>query len=222
VSRPLIVAHGGANSPERLAEARAHADVVEADVRLFHRRLDVRHAKSLGPLPIFWDHGRLVARGTPRVALDEVLDGVDEDLALMLDLKGYDPRMVREILAATRDWRLRRPVFMSARAWRIADRIAGAQGVTVLHSVGAPRQLRRLLRRYGPGSMEGVSVHRRLLDAAAVGALRERASHLWSWPVDDPETGARLAGWGVTGLISDAPQRLAALRGDARSGRRRA
>lgn len=215
MSGPLIVAHGGANSAAELERARPHADVVEADVRRFHGRLEVRHAKSLGPLSIFWDHGRLIERGTPRVVLDEVLGDVGDDLALMLDLKGYDPRMVREILAATRDWRRRRPLFMSARAWRIADRLTGAEGVTVLHSVGAPRHLRRLLRRYGPRSIEGVSVHRRLLDPATTHALRERAGHLWTWPIDDPAAGGVLAGWGVTGLISDAPERLAALRGAA-------
>jgi hypothetical protein len=215
VTRPLIVAHGGANSPEELARVDGHADVVEADVRLFHRRLDVRHAKSIGPLPIFWDHGRLVERGTPRVPLHEMLGRVGDDLALMLDLKGYDPRMVSDILAATLDWRRRRPLFMSARAWRIADRLTGCDGVTVLHSVGAPRQLRSLLRRYGPGSLDGVSVHQRLLDPAVVAALRERARHLWTWPIDDPARGATLAGWGVTGLISDVPERLADLRAGA-------
>jgi glycerophosphoryl diester phosphodiesterase len=212
VSAPLIVAHGGANSVAELHRVRGHADVVEADVRLFHGRLEVRHAKSLGPVPVFWDHGRLIPRGTPRPVLDEILAGIDEDLALMLDLKGYDPRMVREVLAATREWRRRRPLFMSARAWRIADRLIGAEGVTVLHSVGAPRQLRRLVRRYGAGSLQGVSIHRRLLDPAAVDALRARAAHLWTWPVDDPRTGATLAGWGVTGLISDAPHLLEVLR----------
>jgi glycerophosphoryl diester phosphodiesterase len=215
VTRPLIVAHGGANSPSALASASGHADVVEADVRLFHGRLEVRHAKSLGPLPVFWDHGRLLPPGTPRPPLGEMLDRVGDDLSLMLDLKGYDPRMVPRVLAATREWRRGRPLFMSARSWRIADRLTGADGVTVLHSVGSPRQLRALLRRYGPGALRGVSVHSRLLDPAVVAALRERAGHLWTWPIDDPAQGYVLAGWGVTGLISDAPERLAALRADA-------
>jgi hypothetical protein len=38
--------------------------------------------------------------------------------------------------------------------------------------------------------------------------LRERSSELWTWPVDDPEDAVMLAGWGVTGLISDRPELL--------------
>lgn len=212
MSKPLVIAHGAANSPAGVAAAAGLADLVEADVRRFAGRLEVRHAKTLGPIPVLWDHGRLLPPGTPRPRLADVLDGVGPDVGLVLDLKGPDPRMAAEVLAATAGWRTRRDLVLSARCWRTADRLRGAPSVVVLHSVGSPRGLRRLLRRYGPGALEGVAVDRRLLTPGTVAALRERAARVWTWPVDDPGTGRALVRWGVTGLISDAPARLAALR----------
>lgn len=204
----LVIAHGAANSPEALARAQGHADVVEADVHLFRGRLEVRHAKTLGPVPILWERWYLLPRGTPRPALEDVLPSIGPDVELMLDLKGYDPRLPGAVLAATRETVDSRGLIVSARAWRAADRLLGTPGVRTLHSVGNARHLRHLLRRYRPGALEGVSVHRRLLTPATASALRERAPWLWTWPVDDPADARTLAGWGVTGFISDAPERL--------------
>jgi glycerophosphoryl diester phosphodiesterase len=206
--RPLVIAHAAPDAPGGLARAAAQADLVEADVRRFRGRLEVRHAKTLGPLPVLFDHGRLLGTRVPRPLLGEILARVPESTGLVLDLKGPDPRIAGEVLAATARWREARPLVVSARAWRTADRLRGSPGVTVLHSVGGPRGLRALLRRYPPGWLEGVVVQRSLLTPGVVAALRERAPRVWSWPVDDPATAAALAAWGVTGLVSDAPGRL--------------
>lgn len=204
-----VVAHRAGDDLAGLARAAAHADVVEADVHLFHGRLEVRHAKTLGPIPVLWERWHLLDRATPRVGIEALLEAAAPVGAeLMLDLKGYDPRMPVRVLAATRAWRAGRRLVVSARSWRIADRLRGEDRVATLHSVGTRRQVGRLLRRYGPGALEGVSVDRRILTPAVVAALRERAPEVWSWPVDDPATARELAGWGVTGFISDAPARL--------------
>jgi glycerophosphoryl diester phosphodiesterase len=209
VSAPgLVIAHAGANTLDALARAAEHADVVEADVHLFRGRLEVRHAKTIGPVRILWERWYLLPRDTPRVLLEDVLGAAGPRIRLMLDLKGYDPRLPGAVLRAAGDAARERGLIVSARAWRSADRLLGAPGVRALHSVGSARQLQRLLRRYRPGSLEGVSVHRRLLTPASAAALRERAPWLWTWPVDDPDDAAVLAGWGVTGFISDAPERL--------------
>jgi glycerophosphoryl diester phosphodiesterase len=210
---PLVIAHGAANIPAGLSGLGGVADVVEADVRRFWGRLEVRHAKSVGPLPLFWDEGRLLAPTLERTGLEQVLAAVGPELELMLDLKGPDPRMARDVLRATADWRARRPLLVCARAWRTADRLRGAPGLSVLHSVGDARGLRRLLRRYPAGSLEGVSIHVRLLSRVVVETLRERTTtHLWTWPVDDEDRAPRLVEWGVTGLISNTPARLAGIR----------
>lgn len=215
MSAPLIVAHGGANSPGALERAAPHADVVEADVHRFWGRLEVRHAKTLGPLPLLWDRGRPLHPRTPRPHLREVLALVGargDGPALMLDLKGPDPALGPHVLEETAEARADRTVFACARSWTTADLLRGAPGVVALHSVGGPRGLRSLLRRYPAGALEGVSVHRDLLSPEVAAVLLRRAGHLWTWPVDDLDSGRALAAIGVTGLISNQPDLLAPLR----------
>ena len=45
----------------------------EADVHLFRGRLEVRHAKTLGPLPILWEKWYLLDRDAPRPLLGDLL-----------------------------------------------------------------------------------------------------------------------------------------------------
>ena len=58
--QPLIVAHRAGNHLDKLAEAFAlGVDYAETDVWLHRGRLEVRHEKTLGPLPLLYDRGRL-------------------------------------------------------------------------------------------------------------------------------------------------------------------
>ena len=204
----LVIAHRGANSAGALAAIGGRVDVVEADVHLFRGRLEVRHAKTMWPSARLWERWYLLERDAPRPLLEEVLPLIDPGVELMLDLKGPDPRLAAAVREATRGFVEERGLIVSGRVWRTIDRLRGTPGVRTLHSVGGSRELRALLRR-PPGTIEGVSIHRRLLTPEVVAELRARAPEVWSWPVDDPALAATLAGWGVTGFISDAPGRLA-------------
>lgn len=206
MSAPLVVAHRAANDPAAAAVAARVADVLEADVHLFGGRLEVRHAKTIGPIPVLWERWHLVERIRPPLVLEDLLTALPTGPGVLLDLKGPDPRLGPRVLRALAA--SGRTAYVSARIWRTADRLRGAPGVTVMHSVGTARQLRRLLRTRRPGSLEGVCVDRRILTPALTAALRERAPRVWSWPVDDAATAGRLAEWGVTGMISDHPGRL--------------
>ena len=203
----MVIAHRAGDHPDLLAEAAAEADVLEADVRLFHGRLEIRHAKSIGPVPVLWEKWHLVERTRPPLLLEELLAAMPAEAGLVLDLKGPDPRMARRVLRATAEWRASRPLLVCGRVWRTVDRMRGHAGVRTFHSAGSPRQLRALLRR-PPRSLEGASVDRRLLTRALVEEIRAHAPALWAWGVDDAETASELAAWGVTGMISDHPGAL--------------
>jgi len=196
-----IVAHRAGNDLSTLRAAAAHADVLEADVHLFRGRLEIRHAKTIGPIPVLWERWHLVERTRPPLVLGDLLAAADPGVGLMLDLKGPDPRLAGAVTRMTLD----RPLLVSSRVWWTLERLRGLPGITTLHSVGSPRQLRTLMRRYGPRELEGVSIHRRLLTPGIVTELRGRAPRVWSWPVNDAATATRLAAWGVNGMISDAP-----------------
>lgn len=187
----------------RRAEAQ-RARLVEADVHLYAGRLEVRHLKTIGPLPILWDRWYLAPRDTPRLELRDLLAAVAPETELMLDLKGIDPRLPRR-LAAELDGHPGQ-VTVCSRNWRFLRRLRGAR---IVHSVGSRHQLRALRRRFGGRRLQGVSIHRDLLDAATVADLRRRAELVLTWPVATAEEARRLASWGVDGVISERFEALA-------------
>jgi glycerophosphoryl diester phosphodiesterase len=212
---PFVVSHRGGNDIVSLEVAeRLGIEVVEADLHLFRGRIEVRHLKTLGPIPVLWDTWTLGNPFCPRLVLAELLDTVRATTCLMLDLKGRDMRLAHGVSAAL-DERGPRPTIVCSRTWRLLEPFSGDPTISVLHSVGNERQLRALLRRFPAGSLQGVSIHARLLDRLVVEKLRERAELVFSWPVNTLARARELAAWGVSGMISDRPdlvRQLAAAR----------
>ncbi len=184
---------------------RAAGLLVEADVHLYRGRLEVRHLKTFGPLPILWDRWFIAPLRTPRLELAGLLATVAPGTELMLDLKGRDPRLPGRVAAALAGHDV--AVTVCSRNWRL---LRGFDGVRTVHSVGSRRQLRALRRRFAGRRLAGVSIHQRLLDAATVADLRRRAELILTWPVATAEEARRLAGWGVDGLITERFEALGA------------
>jgi hypothetical protein len=202
---PFVVVHRGANRLQRRPLADGSL-LAEADVRLYRGRLEVRHLKTVGPIPLYWDRRELRARWRPQLLLPELLAATSGE-RLMLDLKGRNARLAELVADAVRADSMPARLTVCARSWSLLDRFDGLP-VRRVHSVGTRRQLARLLRR---GSVEGVSIHERLLDAAVMAQLRRVAATVLSWPVNDPRRAAELVALGVTGLITDVPDVIAPL-----------
>jgi glycerophosphoryl diester phosphodiesterase len=201
-SSPFVVAHRAGNDLRHALEAAAQgARLVEADVQLHRGRLEVRHLKTLRPLPILWDRWRLVSAFRERLLLPDVL-ALAPDVPLMLDLKGDDTRLVPLLLAQLGE----RPATVCSRSWRLLDLLEGRPGITVVHSAGTRRELREMLRRAEAGRLAGVSVHERLVDASSSTLLRAAAAVVMTWPVNTAERARELVALGVDGLISDRPE----------------
>ena len=202
----FVVAHRAGNDLTRLKEAeQLGVALVEADVRLWRGRLEVRHLKTIGPLPILWDRWRLANPLTPRLELRALLAGAHRDTHLLLDLKGRNPRLAQLVLTALPT---DRQVTICARSRRLLQPFAGREHVRLFQSVGSKRQLRALLRRVDDLVLDGVSIHERLLDERVVTELRRRSSTVMSWPVNNLQRARELALLGVQGLISDRPSAL--------------
>src|SRR3954451_21844711 len=209
-SSPFIVAHRAGNDLELLRRAeRVRPRLIEADVHLYRGRLEVRHLKTLGPLPVLWDRWYLAPAGAPRLELAALLAGAGAETELMLDLKGRDPRLARRVVHEL----ARRPpagaVGVCSRRWRLLEPFLDHPEVRALHSVGSRRQLRALRRRFRGRRLAGISIHRRLLDPATVADLRARAELIVSWPVATVEEARRLGAWGVGGGITERSEALA-------------
>ena len=124
VDAPLLIAHRAGNEPARLRAAeRAGADVIEADLHLRRGRLELRHLKTAGPLPLYWDRWALAPPWRRFDDLDDLLAAARPETALMLDLKGSDPAAARMLSAALSRAARRRARFVSAREWPLLDEI---------------------------------------------------------------------------------------------------
>ena len=201
---PFFVAHRAGNDLALLRAAeRLGLDLVEADIRLFRGRLEVRHLKTLGPIPVLWDRWRLANPFAPRLQLHELLEQTGPDTELMLDLKGRSPRLAADLLCALRPLVGTRRLTICARAWALLEPFDGLAGVRTVHSVGNARQLRELLRLGRRRRLQGISIHERLLDPATVAELRSIADLVMTWPANAAGRARELVAMGVDGLITD-------------------
>lgn len=196
-----IIAHRAGNDLERLREAEELGiNFVEADLRLWRDRVEVRHLKTIGPIPIFWDRWKLVNPFAPRLRIENLFEAVSPRTELLLDLKGRNLQLAHLVLDQLPS---DRPVTVCARSWRLLEPFRGKPGVRVVYSVGTHRQLRRLLKRFEGRELDGVSIHERLLDARTVAELRRRVSVVMTWPINTMHRAHELTAMGVNGLISD-------------------
>ena len=215
--RALAIAHRAGNSlPALQAAAEVGADVFEADVHSYGGRLEVRHEKSLGPLPWLWEKWELIPSASlPTLELAQLLDALGalpEPPQLMVDLKGpggvgvHVARLMHErlperpILVCSRWWPGVRPFF--GRTW--------AHPVLSARNRGEMQQLRMRVRRGTPPY--GVSLHRSLLSRTLIAELHERVPLVMTWPVNDPVALEEVLSLGVTGVISDEADILRMLR----------
>jgi glycerophosphoryl diester phosphodiesterase len=203
---PFVVAHRAGNDLAALRRAEGlRVGLVEADLHLFRGRLEVRHLKTLGPVPLLWDRWEMAPGWTPRLELGTLLDAARPDTPLMLDLKGRD----RRLAAALRDAVGHRSVTVCSRTWPLLSGLRDLPSVRVVHSAGSRSQLRGLLRGDAGERLGGVSVHRRLLDERAVSELRRRTETVLTWPIATLGDARMLGSWGVSGVITERYAALA-------------
>lgn len=205
-----LIAHRAGNLAELVAPALTVADVVEVDVHLFRRRLEVRHAKILlWPFSRLWEKWELLPRDAPRPALDEILAAMPPGTAVWFDLKGYTSRLPRATHAVAGD---RPDTTYSTRQWWILRWVRRHTTARTMRSVGSrwQRWLATKVRFHGP--TDGLVIHERLLHDGWTGRLRARAPVLVAWGVADAERADELAAAGVDGLILDDLELVRGLR----------
>jgi glycerophosphoryl diester phosphodiesterase len=182
--------------------------VVEADLHLYANRVEVRHLKTMGPVPLLWDRWRLASARTPRLQLDGLLETASGSTTLMLDLKGRDIRLAARVADALGQ-RPRNNTVCCSQNWALLEAMRHITPLRVVHSVGSARQLAALRKYAAKQPVSGISIHKRLLDPRRVEDLRRRVDVVMTWPVIDPVEANRLAGWGVDGLITQQYEAVA-------------
>jgi hypothetical protein len=211
MTQPLLhIAHRAGNELELLGRTLATgADLIEADVHLYRGRLEIRHTKTMGPLPWLWDRWYVVSARLPRLLLPELAAELPAERRLMLDLKGWHPWLGRRVAAAMDAAAPGVPYVVCSRHWRMLDAFDGLDHVDVVHSVRSKAELARLPRRLARHRSWGVAVHRELLPRMDVPALLQTVDALLTWPVNTVDVLAEVAQHGVTGVSSDDHDREA-------------
>jgi len=207
IPRPFAVAHRAGNGLT-LAQAAvdAGADVLEADIWLYRDRLELRHEKTLGPLPILWDRWSLEFGHRPQLELATLLDSLAPEVEVMLDLKGYpgsDPAIAARIAAQMDVARPGTPFLVCSQNWTLLEAFRPFPTALLVHSIGNRRQLARAWQRLERDDHDAVSIHVKLLNAETVHALKLRISTIMTWPINDPATLEQVLSWGVDGITTD-------------------
>jgi glycerophosphoryl diester phosphodiesterase len=160
---PITIAHRAGNSLATLARAiTAGVDYAEADVWLYRGRLEVRHSKTLGPLPILWDRWfvRLMPPTTRRLTLTDLLT-VRGNGRLLLDLKGRAEDLADAIADALKLAQSEDGVAFTG-SWPHLDRLgAKFPKAPRFYSLGTPERLDALRPRLARREISGISIDSR-------------------------------------------------------------
>ncbi len=201
----LRIAHRAANTLAGLQAAEdAGCDVAEADIWYYRGRLEVRHTKTMGPVPLLWDRWLLEPAWRPRLSLAELVAAARHETVLMLDLKGghrgLSEAVISEMRATAPDTRY----MVCSQWWDSLEPFRAVDEAFVMHSCGNARMVREVATRLTWGQRHAVAAHRKLLSKAVVERLHEHAEAVVSWPINTMVAFDEVRGYGVDGITSDS------------------
>ena len=215
--RPVAIAHRAGNDRSRLERAiTIGADLGELDLWLRRGRLEVRHAKTVGPLPLLRERWRLSPGWAPRLELDAVIEAAGSDVRLMVDLKS-ETLALSEAVAATFDRRLPgSPYAVTTREWWLLEPFEGREHVCLIPSAAWPEELAELLPALGE-RYHALSLHITLVAPGLMQELARRGVAVYVWPVNTHADLVRVLDAGVSGVNSDNLDLLAEVIANAES-----
>lgn len=200
--RPVAIAHRAGNDLARLEHATSiGADLAELDVWLRRGRVEVRHAKTVGPLPLLRERWRLSPGWGPRLELDAVIEAAGPDVQLMVDLKS-ETLALSEGIAAAFDRRPGATYAVTTREWWLLEPFEGRDGVCLIPSAAWPHELAELLPHLGD-RFHALSMHITLVEPALMSELAGRGVSTFVWPVNTTADLERVLGAGAAGVNSD-------------------
>ena len=201
--RPVAIAHRAGNDLARLEHATSiGADLVELDVWLRGGRLEVRHAKTVGPLPLLRERWRLSPAWGPRLELEAVIETAGPDVQLMVDLKSETLALSEGIVAAFDRRSPDATYAVTTREWWLLEPFEGREGVCLIPSAAWPHELAELMPTLGD-RFHALSMHITLVEPALMSELAGRGVSTFVWPVNTTAELERVLGAGAAGVNSD-------------------
>jgi len=145
-----------------------------------------------------------------RLQLDIKRRGIERSVLEALDASGTRPRAF--VSGLTDGFRAIAPGL--ALGWTVPDGpLAGR--LPLLRARYRERLPARAAARIAAGEIDALVPHWRLVSEQLVGAVRDAGGEIYVWTVDDAAELERLAGLGVTGVITNDPRLFASMRQSA-------
>jgi glycerophosphoryl diester phosphodiesterase len=211
--RPLLIAHGGGNSPAAAhAAIAAGADLLEVDLWLHNGRFEARHERRIRFLPFLVETWYLKRLPRSHFGLEELLDlAAASSTGVFLDLKDGRSRTAEALHRLLHALEHHPPVLASSQSWPILRALHEVMpSVDLFYSIDVRAKLDLFLSVSEREPLpRGVSCRHALLTRPIVDELRRRGLAVVAWTVDDIERAEQLADWGVDAITT---HRIAELR----------
>ena len=205
--RPLVIVHRSGNELHGAKRAfEAGADLIETDIWWYRNRLELRHIKTMGPIPLLWDRWELHPGWGHRFQLADLLKDLPIEARLFLDLKGVDTRLPLQAIEYIRSVQPERQIILCGRTWAQLDAVEDQTGITVFFSVGSDEELALIWDRLGKMEHPAISIHKRYLTEANVRRFKEKNTTIVTWPVNTFAEAKHLHELGVDGFTTDNPE----------------
>lgn len=182
---------------------RAGADLIEADVWLHRGNLEVRHLKTLGPIPILWDRWKLVSGRAPRLYLQDLLDAWPDGVELMVDMKGEAAAFPGALAKALETHHRGKPVTFCGRQWDLLKLLRGFPNARFFPSCGYQEQVVELLDQW-EDHYDAAVLHASLVTEDNVRAVERLGAMVITWPINTVEALDEVVSAGVSGVICDS------------------
>jgi glycerophosphoryl diester phosphodiesterase len=178
-------------------------------------RVEVRHSKTMGRVPLLWDRWRLERGWGRRLLLEDIVEAADRNTRLMVDIKRYGRGLSEEVARVMATAGAGREYLVCSQDWAAVHPFVGSRDVTPVFSVGSDEGLARFLSQFPEGGNTACSIHERFVDAPTAGALVARTSLVMSWPVNTAARVEQLTALGVQGMITDRLELITARTAEA-------
>lgn len=202
---PFASAHRAGNSCEAALRAiEAGADLIETDIWLHKGRLELRHKRTLGPIPILWEKWAIEPGWKPRYLLRDLLQDVPDDVLIFLDFKGDDMGLGPAVLEELRLFAPDRVVATCGRNYPQLQVIDGAPNIITFYSVGEGKEwpiAQDLIRQ---SITPALSLAAELATQERIDWVSDLGGRVVCWGVQSPEEMERLRAMGVDGFTTDS------------------
>lgn len=207
IPKPFSSAHRAGNSREAvLAAIEAGADLIETDIWLHRGRLELRHAKRYGCLPLLWEGWSPSPGWLPRYTLRDLLEDVPDDALIFLDFKGRNmalgPMVLKELQEAAPD----RTVAICGRNYPQLDTISDDPRIITFYSVGTESEWPEAQRHIEASSQPALSLLADLATPEKLQWMRERNGTTVCWGVHSQDQMERLQEMGVDGFTTESSE----------------